>query len=605
VRRHIALLSAIALAVGVGVPVALADRGAGHKPAIYLVGGGVESINPTADMLAGGDFYLGGYGFGSGKVANRAGVPGVTDALAGRAATGILADGAHSRAFAVSDGHATTVLAQIETQGYFDAYKQGPFGLNEIRQDAATRIAALAASAKPAAQGKDGEHGKPALSAPAPTASQIVVDSNHSHGGPDTPGVWGGVPTSYLKLVHDRTIQAIVDAWQAMRPAELTYGIAHAGVNGESEYPPQECIDAGRPSCGGVSGADWILNNQFAYDPANKTMDDEIRVLQARDPDTGQVLDTYVNYSSHPTVLGSSNTLVTGDYVGRLNDQLAAAFGGFAMDQVATLGREQPARQDCPQYSGGDANPAEALCKLDSYAARVVTKVNEALALAAPLTGKPVVAMNSYLLADPTTSGVLAGVTYAGTVIGVPAGRAGNSPWYTGTLLGTSYYVGRIGPVLVTGGPGEMYAQIWQKVKDTVTADKSAGITSVMNIGTAGDFLGYIIAPLEAYPEPARKSLFDGDPPPAGNNCSGVQSPVGCPSPVDNDNYFFNISHTFGERLTCDFLRGAGDILTGDPSTYWSQYERCPAFANDYAVPAGVDMQFPQQPDLSAVLTHM
>ena len=99
--------------------------------------------------------------------------------------------------------------------------------------------------------------------------------------------------------------------------------------------------------------------------------------------------------------------------------------------------------------------------------------------------------------------------------------------------------------------------------------------------------------------------MFDGSPPPAGNDCSGFPSPVGCPSPVDNDNYFFNISHTFGERLTCDFLRGAGDVLTSDPQKYWSTYDRCPAFINDFVAPAGLDTQFPEQPDLSAALTHM
>jgi hypothetical protein len=134
-----------------------------------------------------------------------------------------------------------------------------------------------------------------------------------------------------------------------------------------------------------------------------------------------------------------------------------------------------------------------------------------------------------------------------------------------------------------------------------VTADKRSGITSVMDIGTAGDFLGYIIAPLEAYPEPMYRSVASHD-----TSCSGVPDPAGvCPDPVGNDNYFFNISHTFGERLTCDFLRGAGDIVAGDPSRYWSSYNRCPAFANDYAAPAGADTQFPDQPDLSAVLTHM
>jgi hypothetical protein len=572
------------------VPVALADgHDHGAKPAIYLVGGGVESINPTPDMLANQDFYLGGYGFASGHPGNITALPSATG---GRFATGILGDGAHSRAFAVSDKKATTILAQIETQGYFNAYKQGPFGENEIRQDAAAQIAGLATA-----------------TAPAPTASQIVVDSDHSHGGPDTAGVWGGVPTSYLKEVHDQTVKAIVEAWQAMRPATLTYGIAHAGVSGNNGlYPPQECIDAGHQDanglydCNGVANADWLLHNQFSTDPNNLDMDDEIRVFQARDAyGKHKVLDTYVNYASHPTVLGSDNTLVTGDYVGRLNLAIQNAFGGFGMDQVGTLGREQPERASCTDPSK-TTQADQDLCALDQYAARVLVKIKDAVNMAQPLAGDPIVAMNSYYLSDTTTNGVLLGGEYAGQAIGAPFGRANTAPWYTGTQLGTSYFVGRIGSVLITGGPGEMYAQIWQKVKDTVTGDTSSGITSVLNIGTAGDFLGYIIAPLEAYPQPMESSVAS-----TGNtDCSGVPEPAGiCPDPIGNDNYFFNVSHTFGERLTCDFLRGAGDIVAGDSQKYWSTYNRCAAFANDLVTPEGFDMSFPQQPDLSSVETHM
>jgi hypothetical protein len=581
----------VSLFATIGVPVALADgHDHGAKPAIYLVGGGVESINPTPDMLANQDFYLGGYGFASGHPGNITALPSATG---GRFATGILGDGAHSRAFAVSDKKATTILAQIETQGYFNAYKQGPFGENEIRQDAAAQIAGLAT----------------ATTAPAPTASQIVVDSDHSHGGPDTAGVWGGVPTSYLKEVHDQTVKAIVEAWQAMRPATLTYGIAHAGVSGNNGlYPPQECIDAGHQDanglydCNGVANADWLLHNQFSTDPNNLDMDDEIRVFQARDAyGKHKVLDTYVNYASHPTVLGSDNTLVTGDYVGRLNLAIQNAFGGFGMDQVGTLGREQPERASCTDPSK-TTQADQDLCALDQYAARVLVKIKDAVNMAQPLAGDPIVAMNSYYLSDTTTNGVLLGGEYAGQAIGAPFGRANTAPWYTGTQLGTSYFVGRIGSVLITGGPGEMYAQIWQKVKDTVTGDTSSGITSVLNIGTAGDFLGYIIAPLEAYPQPMESSVAS-----TGNtDCSGVPEPAGiCPDPIGNDNYFFNVSHTFGERLTCDFLRGAGDIVAGDSQKYWSTYNRCAAFANDLVTPEGFDMSFPQQPDLSSVETHM
>jgi len=527
-------------------------------------------------MLAGQDFYLGGYGFASGHPGNVTALPSATG---GRYATGVLADGrwgpdgdgSHSRSFAVSDGTSTIVLSQIETQGYFDAYKQGPFGINEIRKDASARIAHLAGEELAAdPHPKVGNDHQPA---PVPTPSQIVVDSDHSHGGPDTAGVWGGVPTSYLQLVHDQTVNSIVEAWQRMKRATLKYGVVHGGVDGMAKYPPQECLDDGNQTCDPGENPDWILTNQFRTDPNNQAMDDEVRVLQATD-DKGDVIATYVNYSAHPTVLGSSNRKVTGDYVGRLAGLMQQRFGGFAMDQVATLGRTQPARDGCDRDTSAMTQDEANLCALDSYAGRVATKVEMAIDRATPFSGAPIVALNSYMLNDPTTSAVLAGIVYAGQVIGAPAGRAGNAPWYTGNVLGTSVFSGRIGNVLINGGPGEFYPQIPLKVRELVEKNNVDDIKGFMNIGTAGDFLGYIIAPLEAYPEPVFSSVASHDDP-----CNGVPDPAAvCPSPIDNDNYFFNISHTFGERLTCDLLRGAGDILTGDKSTYWSQYERCPAF---------------------------
>src|SRR4051794_11617594 len=495
--RTRSLLGAVAAVSLVSAAVAL-PAVAGTHPAAqasrYTMGADVEAINPTRAMID-AEFYLGGYGLGSGKAA------GQVQVIDGRAATGVLkdpafpnglADGVHVRSVVIGDGKHAIALAQIETQGYYAAYKQGPFGITEIRKHAAAQIAAL--------------HGS------AIDAGAIVVDSNHSHSGPDTAGVWGGVPTSYLKLVHDQTVKAIVEAWRQMRPSVLSYGVAHAGVNGEAQYPPTD-------------HSDWLLTNDFDTDPANQVMDDEVRVLQARDPDTGEVVGTYSNFSAHPTVLGSDNRLVTSDYPGRLSLMIAKTFGGFGFDQVATLGRTHSTHGGCDTASF--PGEADSLCQLDTFSKRVMVKVQEALAVAKPFTGKPVVAMNSYLLNDPTTSAVLAGIVYAGQVIGAPAGRAPNAPWYTGNILGTSVFSGRIGNVLVNGGPGEMYPQIVQKVRDLVLADNPDGIKGVMNIGTAGDFLGYIIAPLEAYPEPAFQSVASHE-----TDCNGVPDPAGvCPDP--------------------------------------------------------------------------
>lgn len=573
VTASFALLTALALAT----PAALAggpnnngkDNGKGHH-GHYLLGAAVESIDPTDAQIAAGDFYLGGYGLGSGKAANQVAV------IDGRPALGILrdpafpdgsADGVHVRAVVIGAGTHAIALAQIETQGMFVAYKQGPFGLVDIRKDAATAIAALPHTA----------------TSPTIPAGAVLVDSNHTHAGPDTAGVWGGVPTAYLEHVHDQTVKAIVEAYQRMQSVDLYYGTAHAGVAGETTRYPSN---------------DPLLTNQFSQDPVNQEVDDELRVLQARDDDDN-VVATYLNYSAHPTVLGGDNQQVSADYTAPL-DAMLSTLGGVGMEQVATLGRTQPNRDSCPDASLTGA--AADVCKINSYAARVFQRSKEAIAHATRLNGTPVVALHSYFMQDLATNAPIIALSYGGLAAGAPIYRAVNPPWMAGSFLGSPSFSGRIGDVLLSGGPGEMYPQIVQKIRETVPA------RGHINIGTAGDFLGYIVAPFEAYPEPVRRGFFDGEAPPQGNpDCTGgaspvaLPSPVGCPSPVDNDNYFFNASHTFGERLTCSLLRGAGEVMKSDPSVYWSTYTRCPAFANDYAMTPDLDTTFPAQPDLSSV----
>ncbi|MCW2543280.1 MAG: hypothetical protein JWM40_832 [Frankiales bacterium] len=564
--RPTRLAVALAVVAGLGLAVpATAGKAAPFKGA-YLVGADVQSINPTPAMIKAGDFYLGGYGLGSGKALNKVPV------IDGRAATGVLkdplfrnglADGVHVRSIVIGAGGTAIALSQIETQGMFVAYKQGPFGLVDIRKDAAAAIAKL--------------HG------PAISAGSILVDSNHTHAGPDTAGVWGGVPTTYLKLVHDQTVKSIVNAYKKAQRVDLYYGTAHAGVAGEPKRYPSK---------------DPLLTNQFSRDPVNQEVDDELRVLQARGP-KGKVVATYLNYSSHPTVLGGSNTLVSADYTGPLAAMLST-LGGTGMEQVATLGRTQPARDDCPdkRVKGSAAD----VCKINSYASRVFARTKQAIKAAKPVPGTPLVALHSYFIQDLATNAPIIALTYGGLVAGAPIYRAANAPWIAGTVLGTSSFSGRIGDILLSGGPGEMYPQIVQQVRERVPA------FGHINIGTAGDFLGYIIAPFGAYPEPVRRSMFDGEAPPVGSlDCSGgaspvpIPSPIGCPDPISNDNYFFNASHTMGERLTCALLRGAGETMKGDPQAYWTSSLDCPLFANDLALPADTDTTFPAQPDLSAL----
>jgi hypothetical protein len=530
----------------------------------YYAGGAVESIAPTPAMIATGEFYLGGFGFSSGDTLVDPLDPYTKPEFA-RAATGVL-PGEYApsvRAMALGDGKHAIVTAQIETQGYFLAYKNGDYGIVDIRREAAAQIAQLAAA-------HPGVNVLPARS--------IVIDSNHTHGGPDTAGVWGGIPTEpkyhgdmdYLLLVKNRTVKAIVDAWKSLQPVDLVYGVKAAGIEGaayDSRYP---------------AGFDRLQTNQFSDDPNNQIVDDEVRVLRATKPSTGEPVITYVNFSAHADVLGGGNLLTTGDYTGPLSEQVAD--GGIGFAQVATLGREQPSRGSCPTPLNGELQPVACL---RGYATRVAKRVDEALADAQPVRGPKVVAMSSQFLSDAATNTLLVAAGYGGFAAGLPVLRATAPPWQTANVMGTTMFTGRIGDIVINGIPGEAYPQILQRVRDELP-----GKQGYISIGTAGDFLGYIIYPFEAYPEPIRHSILDGDPPPNNSECEGVPSPVGCPDPIGNDNFFFNLSETFGQRLVCAELRGANVNFPGANIDVNTVEPACAAFTADAAVPAGWETQF-------------
>ena len=174
-----------------------------------------------------------------------------------------------------------------------------------------------------------------------------------------------------------------------------------------------------------------------------------------------------------------------------------------------------------------------------------------------------------------------------GDPAGVPLNRSLLPPWLTGNVIGTVTGTARIGDVLLSSMPGEIYPQIALKVREVVEADH--GARGFMTAGLANDQLGYIIAPFpEAYTHPICSTILA--------NCDFDQVGPPQPEPLSNDNYFFNVSHTMGERVTCSLLRGAGEVL-GKGMQYRDAYDKCPLFANDLAFGHGADTG---RPDVAA-----
>jgi hypothetical protein len=477
------------------------------EPAIYDVGFGVRSINPGKDGLFGGEkVYLGGYGIGGG-----------TQFTPGRWATGVLDDptgrlghGLDVRALAIGDGKRMIVLADAALQGWFTAQRDGETNaIVDVRKDIEKKTGG------------------------AVKATDIVVQSDHSHSGPDLIGPWGGTSEAYRKYVKDQTEAAILDAIADAKPSSLWYG----------------AVDAKD-----------LLRNQFEGDPTNADIDGELRVLQARTPGGGAVRHTLLNFSAHATVLGSQ-PYASGDWPQAANPMLEAAFGGDAITVVGTLGRTQPQDGNTCNLGDEDTHPEQSFCELESYATKVVARTKAAVAAAQPIAGEPKVGSAGYLIQDPGTNAFLLALLYGGKNTGMPVNRSDQAPWLTGNLVGTSTTSMRIGDVLLSAGPGEMYPQIVAQVRAQMP-----NIRGYMTAGLANDQLGYLIAPLEAYGEPMATTA----------------------AALANDNYAFNVSHTMGERVTCSLLRGAGEVFARGTAPR-DAYTRCAAFVNDMQQPAGSD----------------
>jgi hypothetical protein len=490
-------------------------------PLPYSVGLATRSINPGKDgKFNGGTVYLGGYGIGSPPQITGNNFSGVI----GRAATGILGPGIDSRAIVISDGKHSIAIADIQVQGWFTATKDGPLGIVDMRREVERRT-------------------KGAL-----PAQRVVIQSDHTHGGPDPIGVWGGVPKAYRKYMFDRTVDAIIAAYNGRHPARLVYGTA----DGKK-----------------------LLSNQFGYDHANgnDTLDSDVRVLQARDIH-GKAMATLLNFSAHSTVLGSKNTKVTGDWASAANPMLQKRLGGRAMTLLGTLGRTQPADRGC--HDSKAKGDAEYLCTESDYAKRVVDLTVQAVRSAKPVGGQALVDGRTYLIEDVANNGAILGFNYGGDQAGIPLNRSTSPPWLTGNVLGTVTGSVRIGNVLLSVIPGEAYPQIPLAVRST-----AKGFQGYMTAGLADDQLGYLIAPYSAYPEPVRRSFF---------NQRGDEV-----SPLDNDNYAFNQSLTIGTRIRCSLLRGTGEVF-GRGMKYRDADSDCAAFPNDLVFDPGYDAKFTGSP---------
>jgi hypothetical protein len=486
-RAAITSAAAAAATPGGGGPGSNAGGG-GSKNLPWRVGFAKESLDPQSLV----NFHLGGYGI-----------------LPTRTTTGPLIDGdgtqedIFARAMAVSDKQGNTLLlGALENQGTFTADKQCACGIWDIRQQVSK------------------DTGVP--------VDMIVVNSDHSHAGPDLIGLWGGVPVDYLRLVYAQTVKALDEAYTRRVPAQLLVGSDTPIMRDDATH------------------TEPLVHSQFGLDAQtnynDSAVDTELRVLQAVDGD-GNMLGTLINYAAHATVMGSGNVRYSADWPGRVARATETALAEpVAVTMVADVGRSQPPR---PTTNPNCDQPGQESCdvdKLDTYTRLLTPWVVEAVATAVPVKGHGI-AGREVMTREEAVNGALLGVTYTGEVPvrGYGAYRASTPPWVTGSVIGTFASAHRIGDVLLTASPGEAYPDIRFGVMQSVLGEQA-----FFTFGLANDQLGYLIAPTSEY------------------GFITTSNP-------GNDNSFFNVAPQYGDHLMCSQTAAAealGFKATGNAAPY-------------------------------------
>lgn len=137
-------------------------------------------------------------------------------------------------------------------------------------------------------------------------ANRVVVAATHNHHGPDMIGLWGVIfppQTGRIDAVVEQVvaggIQAGLEAWEARVPATLEFAIG--------------------------SEPAYHFNNVF-LDP-DRLVDDTMTVLAAYD-ENGAILGSLMNWSSHVTMMGADNTLLSADFPGAYYRSMDESLGG-------------------------------------------------------------------------------------------------------------------------------------------------------------------------------------------------------------------------------------------------------------------------------------
>lgn len=382
--------------------------------------------------------YMGGFGVGPTQPVvewdNYEPARPVVDPVSG--AVNLRGYGLWSRSAAFVRNGKAVVLTLIDAEGYFAAYNrlcppEKGCGITDLQQQLAAETGLDPAS--------------------------FVFASTHAHSAMDLIGGWGAVPVWYMRQVAEAMRESVRDALAAanLQPAVLEAGEVFArGLNSERR------------------------------DTYRSAEDPSLNYIRAIGRD-GSTITTVGTFAAHATSFGGSATLAHADWPGVFAKRVEERFGGVGIVFEAGLGNMSSRGGHAMGYSLAQLLPAVGTMSESAYTP---------VAGGGQVVKVPNVRVKQEFWDQPVTNiplGSLGAAGFFDRTFGGPAtmdtGKtSGKSCRSAGAYsVRTSVTAAKIGEVVVTAAPGEIFSNF------SNTIEERSSITALA-IGQANDALGYL-----------------------------------------------------------------------------------------------------------------
>jgi hypothetical protein len=361
--------------------------------------------------------------------------------------------GLAARSIALSDGNDTVVLTILDGASYFGDYNTmcDRCGAFEIAQQMGEELGIA--------------------------PSGFMISSTHSHTSPDFIGGWGGVPQWYMDQVTRNIKDSMRLAVGRMRPALIEVGESLVRQHNS------ERRDFYR------SAEDPFLSWFRALE------------LKKNGAPTGKAIATVGAYGAHPVTVDWGEDAPAGqgnaDFPAHFEKAVEQRFGGVGLYFMAGLGNMSPSGGERAEIGQGLAQsipPIGSATKIQGNDVRSAQTFWDQPATNVPLSSLGVGGFFDRPFAQKPGQ--------------VTAGENANRPCRSASPVSvrTAVSVAKIGDLAITGGPGELFSNLTNSIKEERTNEV------VLPLAQVNDGLGYIVQSFET-DHAGRQGLgFVGDP---------------------------------------------------------------------------------------------